>query len=180
MFHWFDELKTSFEKEVELGKTKFFLNAIGQPFEVPQSARPLQLIENFDPFNTQVVLDDGITIEENCWKVESYGQENKLLVFECPKLNLLECFLVFQVKLKAIHSNQQIGVFLKGCDFHGLGGTIARMKSITKGWSIYEFPFNYRKNKFSQNFTFGLKFQSEGLLWVKNIDILQAFTVDKE
>ena len=24
VFHWFDELKTSFEKEVELGKTKFF------------------------------------------------------------------------------------------------------------------------------------------------------------
>ena len=81
MFNWLDELKASFEKEVELGKTKFFLNAIGQPFEVPESARPLQLTQNFYPFNTEVVLDDGITIEENCWKVESYGKENKLLVF---------------------------------------------------------------------------------------------------
>ena len=136
------------------------MHAIGQPFEVPESARPLQLTQNFYPFNTEVVLDDGITIEENCWKVESYGKENKLLVFECPKLNLSECLLVFQVKLKAINSNQEIGVFLKGCDFNGLGGTIVRMKSITKGWSIYYFPFNYRKNQFLQNCTFGLKFQS--------------------
>ena len=139
------------------------MHAIGQPFEVPESARPLQLIENFDPFNTQVVLDDGITIEENCWKVESYGQENKLLVFECPKLNLSECLLVFQVKLKAIHSNQKIGVFLKGCEFHGLGGTIVRIKDTTTSWSIYEFPFNYRNKQFSHDFTFGLKFQSKVL-----------------
>ena len=156
------------------------MHAIGQPFEVPESARPLQLTQNFYPFNTEVVLDDGITIEENCWKVESYGKENKLLVFEYPKLNLSECLLVFQVKIKAIHSNQEIGVFLKGCDFHGLGGTIVRMKNITKSWSIYDFPFNYRKNQFSQNCTFGLKFQSEGLFWVDNIKLLKAFTMARE
>ena len=82
------------------------MHAIGQPFEVPESARPLQLTQNFYPFNTQVVLDDGITIEDNCWKVECDGEEKKVLIFECLEFNISECLLVFQVKLKAINSNQ--------------------------------------------------------------------------
>ncbi|MEM1395058.1 MAG: hypothetical protein AAGG00_17560 [Cyanobacteria bacterium P01_H01_bin.150] len=82
MFDWLDEFKTSFEKEIGLGIRKFILNAIGQPVEdeVPESAKPLQLIQSFYPLNTQVALEDGITIEESCWKVECDGEGKKVLV----------------------------------------------------------------------------------------------------
>ncbi|BAY85780.1 hypothetical protein NIES267_52810 [Calothrix parasitica NIES-267] len=178
MFDCFDELKTSFEKEVKLGKTKFILNAIGQPFEVPESARPLQLIQDFHPLNTRVVLDEGITIEENCWKVESYStKENKLLVFEYPEFNPAECLLVFQVKVKVINSDETISLFLNGCDFHGLPFKLTRADkplTITTAWNLYEFPFHYRKNQFSQSFIFGLKIQSKGLFWSKISSFLKV------
>ncbi|MDY6898216.1 MAG: hypothetical protein SWZ49_09070 [Cyanobacteriota bacterium] len=176
MFDWLDELKTSFEKYIGLGISKFILNAMGQNFEseVSESARPLQLIQDFHPLNTQVVLDEGITIEENFWKVECDGEGKKVLVFEYPEINPSECLLVFQVKVKAVHSNQKIGVCFKGCGFRGLPGTYTRVKAIEKGWSIYEFPFNYWNNQFSQNFTFELQFQGEGLFLVKYVKIFQA------
>ena len=118
MFDWLDELKTSVEKEVGLATTKFFINAIGQPFEneVPESAKALQLIQNFYPLNTRIALEDGITIEDNYWKVECDGEGKKVLIFEeFPEINLSECLVIFQVKVKAIHSNQKIRVSFKGC-----------------------------------------------------------------
>ncbi|MEM1395057.1 MAG: hypothetical protein AAGG00_17555 [Cyanobacteria bacterium P01_H01_bin.150] len=97
-----------------------------------------------------------------------------VLVFEYPEIDLSECLLVFEVKVKAKHSSQEIGVCFKDCGFRGLTGTYTRVKAIETGCSIYKFTFNYWKKQFSHKYNFELIFRGEGLFWVKYIKLFQA------
>lgn len=82
MFNWFDEFKASVDKGIASGieagfKTlaESFNNGIGELFQIPEPAEPYKLIRIFCPAIDSTISQDGITIEQDSWKVESYGKK---------------------------------------------------------------------------------------------------------
>lgn len=105
MFDWFDELKASVETGIASGIEAGFkflsesFNGIGEWFQVPEPAEPYRLIRSFDPAVDRTINQDGITVEQNSWKIESYG-EKKILLFELAEPSMSECLLMCEAEVR--------------------------------------------------------------------------------
>lgn len=180
MFNWFDELKASVEAGIASGieagfktLTESFNNGIGEWFQVPEAAEPYKLIRLFRPTTDSTITQDGIAIEGDSWKIESYS-EKKVLLFELDEPGVSECLLMCQARVKTAHllKPAQLTLSMKnsaGWVWHRNAGVEG-----TTSWHLCQVPFHYKKERFSGPFSISIEFESGGIFWLKDLEILQA------
>jgi hypothetical protein len=180
MFNWFDEFKTSIETGIASGieagfKTlvESFNNGIGEWFQVPEPAEPYKLIRVFRPGIDKTINQDGITIEHDSWKIESYG-EKKVLLFEIAEPTMSECLLMCQAQVKTANLFKPAKLTLS--IINPAGWTWHRNAGIegTTTWHLCKVPFHYKKDRFSGSVSVSIEFESGGVFWLKEVEILQA------
>lgn len=180
MFNWFDELKSSVETGIASGieagfKTlaESFNNGIGEWFQVPEPAEPYKLIRIFRPATDRTINQDGIMIEQDSWKIESYG-EKKVLLLEITEPTMPECLLMCQAKVKTANLFKPAKLTLSITN--PAGWTFHRNAAIegTTTWHTCKVPFHYKKERFSGSVNISVEFESGGVFWLKDLEILQA------
>lgn len=180
MFNWFDEFKASVEVGIKSGiEAGFkeiadsFKKGIGEWFQVPEAAELFKLIRTLHPTTDQTIAQDNITVEQNSWKVEAYG-EKKCLLFEIAEPNVSECLLLCQAQVKSasLYKPAKLTLSIKnsaGWSYYQHGaveGTIT--------WHLCKVPFHYKKERFSGSISVSVEFESGGVFWLKDVEILQA------
>ncbi len=180
MFDWFDEFKASVEAGIKsgiessvLGLAQSFMNGLEEFFKVPEPDGPFQLIRTVQPSMTQTISIDSITIEEDSWKIESYG-EKKVLLFEIAEPDVPECLLLCQAQVKTAHLCKPAKLTLSGRNSAGWTSNQYASAEGTTVWRLCKVPFHYKKEGFSESLTVSVEFQSGGVFWLKDIEILQA------
>lgn len=180
MFDWFDELKNSVEAGIASGieagfKTlaQSFNNSVGEWFQIPEPAEPYKLIRIFRPTTDKTINQDGITIEQDSWKVESYG-EKKVLLFEIAEPNMSECLLMCQAKVKTANLFKPAKLTLSATNL--AGWTYYRYAAVegTTVWHTCKVPFHYKKERCNGSIGISIEFESGGVFWLKDLEILQA------
>ena len=179
MFDWFDEMKASIEKGIAEGIAEgikalgnSFNENIGQWFHVPEPAEPYKLIRVFNPANISTITQDGITVEENGWKIQAYGAK-KVLLFEIAEPSS-ECLIMCEAQIKTANLYKPAKLTLS--NKNPAGWTIHRHTGIegTTAWHTHQVPFHYRKENFPGSILVSIEFESGGVFCLKNVEILQA------
>ncbi|WP_036481446.1 hypothetical protein [Myxosarcina sp. GI1] len=180
MFSWFDELKASVEAGIASGieagfKTlaESFDNRMGEWSKVPEPAEPYRLIRIFRPATDRTITQDNITIEQDSWKIVSYG-EKKVLLFEIPEPEISECLLMCQAKVKTANLLKPAKLVLSVKNTGGWGYEYCSGIKGTTAWHISTLPFHYKKERYSGSITVSVEFESVGVFWLKDVEILQA------
>ena len=180
MFNWFDEFKASVESGLSSGIEagfkalgESFNNGIGEWFQIPEPAEPYKLIRIFRPNTDSTITKDGITIEQDSWKIESYG-EKKVLLFNIAEPTMSECLLMCkaQVKTANLYKPAKLTLGIK----NSAGWTYYHNATVegTTTWHTCKVPFHYKKERSSGSIDMSLEFESRGVFWLKDLEILQA------
>lgn len=180
MFEWFDEFKASVEAGIKsgiessvLGLAQSFMNGIEEFFKVPEPDGAFELIRTFHPSTVQTISIDGVTIEEDCWKIESYG-EKKVLLFEIAEPNVSECLLLCQAQVKTANLCKPAKLTLSARNSAGWTSNQYASAEGTTIWHLCKVPFHFKKQGFSESLAVSVEFQSGGVFWLKDVEILQA------
>lgn len=180
MFNWFDEIKASVEAGISSGiEAGFkvlidsFKTGIGDWFQVPEPAEPFKLIRVFRPTIDRTIAQDGITIDQDSWKIKSYG-EKKVLLFEIGEPSMSECLLMCQAQVKTAHLCKPVKLTLS---IHNSAGWTYHQHASVEGtttWHLCKVPFHYKKERFSGSVRVSVEFESGGVFWLKDVEVLQA------
>jgi len=179
MFDWFDELKKSIETGISTGIVEgmkmvgdSFNENIAPWFHVPEPAEPYRVIRVLNPAHISTITQDGITVEENGWKIQACG-EKKVLLFEIAEPSS-ECLIMCEAQVKTANLFKPAKITLS--NKNPAGWTIQRNAGIegTTAWHTCQVPFHYRKDNFPGSILVSIEFESGGIFWLKNVEILQA------
>lgn len=179
MFDWFDELKASVETGIASGIEAGFkslgesLNGIGEWFQVPEPAEPYRLIRSFDPAVDRTINQDGITVEQNSWKIESYG-EKKILLFELTEPSMSECLLMCEAEVRTADLCKPAKLTLSAKNTAGWIWHRYEAVQGTTTWHTCKVPFHYKKERALDTINISIEFESGGVFWLRNLNILQA------
>ena len=180
VFNWFDEFRDGVEAGIKTGIESGFKvlaesvkTGIDEWLKVPEPAEPLKLIRIFRPSATKPITQDGVTVEQDSWKIESYGERNVLL-FEVAEPSLSECILVCQAQVKTAHLYKPAQLTLSSQN--AAGWTFKKQVSVegTTGWHLCKAPFHYKKERFTGSIQISVEFESGGVFWLKDVEMLQA------
>lgn len=180
MFNLFDEFKASIEAGIKSGIEAGFQaiadsvkTGIGDWFQLPEPAEPFKLIRIFRPTVDQTISQDGIAIVEDSWKIEAYG-ERKFLLFEVAEPSLTDCLLLCQAQVQTAHLSKPAKLSL-GIR-NSAGWTYYQQATVegTTNWHLCKVPFHYQKERFSGPISISVEFESGGVFWLKDVEILQA------
>lgn len=180
MFNWFDEFKASVEAGIKSGieagfkeLAESFKNGIGDWFQVPEAAEPFKVIRSFHPECDRTIAQDNITIEQDSWKIEAYG-EKKALLFEIAEPSVPECLLMCQAQVKSasLYKPAKLTLSIK----NAAGWTYHQNAAVEGTTTLHkcQVPFHYQKERFSGTISLSVEFESGGVFWLKDVEILQA------
>lgn len=179
MFNWFDELKANVEGEIKTAITsgvksitEAFTSGLQDWLQLPEPAEPFQKIRSFYPTTTRLITQDGVSVENDSWKIESHNQKSVVL-FEMTAPSMQECLLLCQclVKTAYLYEPAQLTLSVQNSAWN-----FSRSTSVsgTTNWHLWQVPFHYKKEQSSGLVRISIEFSSGGILWVKDLEILQA------
>ncbi len=175
MFNWFDELKANIEGGIKTGineSVKSLTEAFTGWLQGPEPAEPFTRIRSFHPKTTQPITTDGVWVEQDSWKIESHG-EKSVVLFEMTAPSTQECLLLCQCLVKTAYLYQPAQLTLSVQNF-ALNFSRSTSVNGTTNWHLCQVPFHYKKEQSSGLVKFSIEFSSGGILWLKDIEILQA------
>jgi hypothetical protein len=180
VFNWFDEVKASVEAGIKSGieagfqsLAETFKDGLGGLLQIPEPAEPYQQIRSFCSNSDRPITQDGVSIEQDSWKIESYG-EKKVLLFEVAEPNLPECLLLCQAQVKTAHLYQPAKLALSAQN--AVGWIYSQNAAVegTTSWHLLQVRFHYKQAQFSGAIRVSIEFEGGGVLWLKDVQVMQA------
>lgn len=181
MVNWFDEFRASVEDGIKLGIQGGF-ESLGEMFkdnlekwmQIPEPFGPYQRIRSFDPKVDFPISQGYISVEQDSWEIFSY-EERKILMFEIPApIGLQECILLCQMQVKSSGLQKPANLSLSMQNFAGWNWSRTASIEGTKSWHRLHIPFHYKKAEFTGAIQLNVEFKGSGVLWIKDVEILQA------
>ncbi|AFZ58226.1 hypothetical protein H6G54_19615 [Anabaena cylindrica FACHB-243] len=181
----FDNLFNNLKDFVE-SKVKEGVGELEKLLAIPEPAAPFTTIYKF-PITEPTITKGGIAVAGENLQIEAYKDENQpffnttetlrnVILFEVPEPNLKECVLACQFSAKAVNAAQSINV--------SLGFSKKGEWTTTKGWfkgvsvsddfCFYEVRAYFKKETDPMNIQISVKFESPGILLIRDIELLQA------
>jgi hypothetical protein len=181
----FDELFNNL-KDFVGSKIKEAVGELEKRLAVPEPGQPFILIRKF-AIAEPTVTKGGITVVGDSLQIEAYNDNNQslltsteplrnVILFKVAEPDVQECVLACQFYAKALNSEKSINVSL-GLSKKGQWAT-------TKGWikgvsqtddfRFYEVRAHFKKETDPINIQISVKFESAGILLIRDIELLQA------
>ncbi|EAZ90600.1 hypothetical protein [Crocosphaera chwakensis] len=183
----FDDLFKSLQDAVA-SKVQETVKDIEKLFSVPEAEEPFIPIHRFT-VNDPTVEKDGITlIDETGWRIEAYGNKSdfltineplrKAVLFEVAEPMVPECILACRFQARALKTKDNITVKLGRSEKSPLGTTIRYWStsiSPNEDFCTFEVRAHFKKNTNPAVAQIMIEFKSNGMLEIKDIELLQAF-----
>ena len=181
----FDELFNNL-KDFVGSKVKEAVGELEKRLAIPEPAEPFARIYKF-PITEPTVTKGAIAVAGENLQIEAYKDENQnffntteplrnVILFEVPEPNLQECVLACQFYAKAVNSEKPINVSL-GLSKKGQWTTTRSWSqgvSVNDDFCFYEVRAYFKKETNPVNIQISVKFESPGILLIRDIELLQA------
>jgi hypothetical protein len=181
----FDELFNNL-KDFVGSKVKDAVGELEKRFAVPEPAEPFTLICKF-PITEPTVTKGGIAVVGDNLQIEAYQDQNQnflnttetlrnVILFEAPEPNLQECVLACRFYAKAVNSENPINVNLCLSKQGQWATTTGWSKGVllSDDFGFYEVRAYFKKETDSVNIQISVKFESSGILLIRDIELLKA------
>jgi len=145
-------------------------------FKVPQPAGPPEAIKTFTSSDA-TITQDGITIEDEGWRIECKAGKSTVALFEIPDPDLEQCIVTYRARMKG--ASVTGGAYLEmWCRFPGRGEFFSKgLHNKIKGtmdWASYEIPFFLKKGQRPDLIKLNLTLEGEGTVWLKDVELLKT------
>jgi hypothetical protein len=182
----FDDLFKGLQDFV-VSKVQEAAQEIEQFFVVPEAQEPFVLVRRFTS-DEPTVETEGITaIADAGWQIVAYGSQSMLLsmnepirqvvLFELAEPTLPDCILVCRFQARAVNTQDSITVKLGRSEASQIGNT-------TRYWSTnvapsddfkaFELRAHFKRTANLAKVIIAMDFASNGVLEIKNMEVLQA------
>ena len=178
----FDELF----KKLIYSKVQEAIKGLEKYLAVPEIAEPLTLIRQFTIADS-TVTKGGIRVVGESWQVEAYDDNSprltvneplrEVILFEIAEPADRECVLACRFQAKALNTEKDIVVKLGLCKQEQIGTTTTGWStsvSQTKDFRSFEIRAHFKKGTTPTKVQVIIKFESSGILEIRNIELLQA------
>ncbi len=181
----FDELFNNL-KDFAGSKLKEVVGELEKRLAIPEPAEPFTRIYKFQ-ITDPTVTKGAIAVSGETLQIEAYKDENQnffnsteslrnVILFEVPEPNLQECVLACQFYARAVNSEKPINVSLglsKKGQLTSTKGWVTGI-SVTDDFCFYEIRAHFKKETNPMNIQISVKFESPGILLIRDIELLQA------
>ncbi len=182
----FDDLFKNLQDAVA-SKVQEAAKEIEKLFSVPETEEPFIPIYRFT-VNDPTLEKDGITpLGQGGWRIEAYGNKSdflaineplrKTVLFEVAEPTVSECILACRFQARALKTKDNITVKLGRSEKSQLGTTIRYWStsiSPNENFHTFEVRAHFKKNSNPAKAQIEIEFESNGMLEIKNIELLQA------
>lgn len=190
----FNGLKSEFQAWLE-SSVKQAVSGIEERFKIPEPDGPLQLIRSFN-IADKPLTQGCVFVDQDSWRIEAYddGRERTtdlffervggriVKLFEVAEPGSQECLLVCRAQIKTVDVKEEAKLLLtferqaeilaiKGCNFTS---SQAAVVSGTTDWRVYEVRYHFKKEQYPGLIKINIEFKSSGILWIKDVELLQA------
>ncbi|ERN42635.1 hypothetical protein KR51_00006640 [Rubidibacter lacunae KORDI 51-2] len=182
----FDDLFRNLQDTIA-SKVEETLKEVEKYFAFPEADGPYISIRKFTVDDLTVETDGITSIGENRWRIEAYGDKPKsitnidpmrrVVLFEFAEPTVPECILACRFKAKAFKTKESIVVNLSRWEKSPIG-------MINRSWSTgisskdnlhtFEILAHFKRNDIPARARIVIDFESNGILEIENIEILQA------
>jgi len=181
----FDDLFNNL-KDFVGSKVKEAVGELEKLLAIPEPVAPFTRICKF-PITEPTITKGGIAVVGENLQIEAYKDENQsffntietlrnVTLFEFPEPNLQECVIACQFSAKVVNSEKPINIglgFSKKGDLTTTKGWFKGI-SITDDFCFYEVRAHFKKETDPVNIQISVKFESPGILLIRDIELLQA------
>jgi serine/threonine protein kinase len=140
----------------------------------PSSLTKSEKIKTFSPPD-KPITQDGVSVEEEGWKIESKAGRTVRLFEVTPGAGLEQCKIVYRAKIKA---EKAVGrVYLEmWCRVPGIGEAFSKgldnpVMTGTTDWKTYEIPFFLEKGQQADLIKLNIVAEGESTIWVKDVEL---------
>ncbi len=152
----------------------------GKSAELPTTmgdaaAGKLQKIKSFGTA-AQFITKDGITVDQNAWRVEAKGNR-AVRLFEIPSPGVENCRVVYRARLKAerLEGRAYLEMWCRmpgGGEYFSKG--LQNPVTGTTDWASYETPFFLKKGERPDLIKLNVIVDGKGALWIKDVELSKA------
>lgn len=192
----FDGLKTKFQAWLK-SSVEQIVSGIEERFKIPEPDGSFQLIRSFG-IGDKPLTEGCVSVDQDSWRIEAYddGRERKtddlfskrvggriVKLFEVAEPASQECLIVCRAQIKTVDVKKLAYLFLefnRQADVLGMKGCNVTLSlhavsvSGTTDWRPYEIRYHFKKEQYPGLFKINLELQSSGILWIKDVELLEA------
>jgi serine/threonine protein kinase len=168
-------------KDIEVAKVPLNPELFAEPKAAPRSQPSAEradtkILKSLGPPD-KPITQDGVSVDQGGWKIESRGARTVRLFEVKPPPGLEDCRVLYraQIKTKDLEGKGYLEMW---CRVPGAGEAFSKgfdnTFTGTSDWKTYEIPFFLEEGQRPDLLKLNVVAEGKGTVWVKDIEVLKA------